>query len=33
MHILVIEDDFITAQNVGSILASDGATVDTVALG
>jgi len=33
MHILVIEDDFITAQNVGSILASDGATIDTVALG
>jgi len=33
VHILVIEDDYVTAQNISAILASDGAVVETASLG
>jgi DNA-binding NarL/FixJ family response regulator len=33
MRILIIEDDYITAQNLSAILASDGAILDTAELG
>jgi hypothetical protein len=30
---LVIKDDYVTAQNISAILASDGAVVETASLG
>jgi two-component system, LuxR family, response regulator FixJ len=33
VRILVIEDDYVTAQNISAILASDGAVVETASLG
>jgi two-component system, LuxR family, response regulator FixJ len=33
MRILVVEDDYVTAQNISAILSSDGSVVETASLG